>query len=137
MSKRTTYEEVVIENKVFLKICHINELSEGKGKRFFYGDEPDMQFAVYKINGKLYSLNNVCPHRHQDQMHKGIIRGLNVMCPAHGWTYSLVTGKNISKKQGVKSLESYKNFVRDDYVYVEKPNFSPAKWKNYDSFENK
>ena len=136
MNKKNTYEEVIIKNKIFLKTCPSGEIFEGKAKRFFYGNDPDMQFAVYRINGKLYSLNNICPHRHQDQMHNGIIRGLNVMCPVHGWTYSLVTGKNISNKQGIKSLESYEVFELDDYVYVEKPDFSPAKWKNYDSDEN-
>ena len=135
MNRHFKYEEVFIDGKVFLKICESGDIYEGKGKRFFYGDDHDMQVAVYRVGGKLYCLNNICPHRHQDKMHEGIIRGLNVMCPAHGWTYSLVDGKNVSKKQGVKSLESYDVFEKDGFVYIEKPDFSPAKWKNFDDRE--
>ncbi len=133
MTKWHSYETVEINGRIFLNLCRSDEIFEGKGKRFLFGDDLDMQIAVYRVNGKLYCLNNICPHRHQDKMHKGIIKGLNVMCPEHGWTYSLVDGSNIIKKQGVKSLDSYEIFEENGIVYVEKPEFKIPKWRRTDS----
>ncbi len=127
-----SYETVEINGRIFVKLCSSEDIFEGRGKRFRFGDDLDMQIAVYRANDKLYFLNNICPHRHQDKMHKGIIRDLNVMCPEHGWTYSLVNGQNVIKKQGVKSLESYEIFEKDGVVYVEQPVFKIPKWRRSD-----
>jgi len=132
MDKKIEYESIRFGERLFLKICKSDEIYEGKGKRFFFGDDNDMQLAVYRVGGKLYCLNNICPHRHQDQMHNGIISDLKVMCPAHGWTYSLEDGQNVIKKQGVKSLDSFEIFESDGYVFVEKPVFKIPKWRNSD-----
>jgi len=129
MSTETKYQILEKNGKKYLKICGSDEIFEGKGKRFFFGNDDDMQLAVYRVKGKLYCLNNICPHRHQDQMHNGIIRELRVMCPAHGWTYSLVDGQNVIKKQGVKSLDSFDIFEEDGFVYVEEPVFVIPKWR--------
>ena len=125
------YEEKVFGGKIFLKLCETEYILEGRAKRFFFGNEHDMQIAVFRVNGKWYALDNICPHRHQDKIHEGIIRELAVICPLHGWTYNLRKGENRSKKHGVKSLKSYEVIARDGFVYLQKPVFKTAKWKEF------
>ena len=43
----------------FTKVCRVSELSENQGKRFLIND---VDIAVFKVNGEIFVLNNVCPH---------------------------------------------------------------------------
>jgi nitrite reductase/ring-hydroxylating ferredoxin subunit len=129
MSGFLQYKEIKQDGQSFLKLCSSADIYEGKAERFFFGDDNDMQIAVFRIRGKLYAVHNICPHRHIDRIHEGIISGLNVMCPEHGWTFSLIDGKNINKKQGVKGLRTFKVFEKNGYVFIEEPDFKTAKWK--------
>ncbi|MFA5512593.1 MAG: Rieske 2Fe-2S domain-containing protein [Candidatus Kapaibacterium sp.] len=113
----------------FIYVCKSDEVYEGKGKQVIFTEDDDFQIAVFRVKGKLYALDNICPHRHADSIFEGIIKDLTVMCPLHGWTYSLEDGRNIDRRQGVKSLGSHKIFERDGKVYVEKPHFEIPKWR--------
>jgi 3-phenylpropionate/trans-cinnamate dioxygenase ferredoxin component len=94
------------------KICNVNELSEGCGKRFFVND---IEIAVFKINGEVYALNNICPHQHTALIYDGFIEDDCVVCPAHGWMFDLKTG---NMKTGRRGLDAYAVKVVDNQVYV-------------------
>lgn len=115
------YQEKVTNGKIFARICKSAELFEGKGKRFVFPEDIDMQVAIFRKDGKLFALSNICPHRHQDKIYEGILKNGNVTCPAHGWTYNLATGENVDLRQGIKSLIKYDSFEEDGYIWVEKP----------------
>lgn len=134
MNKKTQYTKITKNGKTYLKICKSSDLFAGKGKRFFFGDDYVMQLAVFRIKSKLYCLHNICPHRYQDVIHQGIIKDLQVTCPAHGWTYSLEDGQNIIRKQGIKSLATFEIFEEEGSVYIEEPVFQIPKWRQ--SFES-
>jgi NAD(P)H-dependent nitrite reductase small subunit len=119
----------VFDNIEYLKICKSDEIYEGKGKQFVFEEDDDFQIAIFRVNGSLYALDNICPHRHADRIFDGIIKDKTVMCPLHGWTYNLENGKNIDLRQGIKSLKSYKVFENDGVVYLEKPEFEIPKWR--------
>lgn len=113
----------------YLNLCDSSFISEGKGRQFLFGDDIEKQVAVFRVKGILYCLTNICPHRHQDQIHNGFIDDLNVICPVHGWTYSLETGDNKNLKQGIKKLDSFKIFEESNRVFIELPQFKLPLWR--------
>jgi len=123
------FRTILVEGKEYVELCKSSDIFERKGSRFFFGDNPDNQVAVFRIKGNLYALANICPHRHQDQIFNGIIEDLKVICPVHGWTYSLETGENVELRQGIRSLKKYNIIEQNGVVYLEKPDFEPQKWK--------
>ena len=125
----TAFEKIVIENLEFIKICKSKEVFESKGLKIQFDGDDDFQLAIFRVNGNLYCLENICPHRHADRIFEGIIDNLTVMCPLHGWTYSLETGQNVNQRQGIKSLKNFKVIEIDGNVYIEKPNFEIPKWR--------
>lgn len=104
-------------DKEFIKICKISEIREAIGKRFQLDDENEI--AIFKINGRYYAVDNICPHNHTSQIYKGIIKDMYVSCPVHGFQFHLQTGKQ-PEKQGC-SLRTFDLRITGDYVYVKKP----------------
>ena len=79
----------------------VSELRENQGKRFLIND---VDIAVFKVNGEIFVLNNVCPHQHTSVIYDGFIEDGCVVCPAHGWMFNLKTGL---QPTGAKGLDSY------------------------------
>ncbi len=103
---------MIEEQNNFTKICQVDELKEKVGKKFFIDD---VEIAVFKVDGKIYALNNICPHQHSALIYDGFIENCKVICPAHGWEFNLSDGK---MAKGRKGLDSYEVKVIDDDVYV-------------------
>ncbi len=99
----------------FVKVAKASALSEGRSKRIRIGDE---EVALWHVRGKFYAISNVCAHQHFSALHQGILQGLEVTCPMHGWTYSLETGRATS---GSGSVKTYAVKVLADDIWVEAP----------------
>lgn len=123
------FDKKEIDGKIYHVLGKSSDFFEKKGKRIVFGENVEEQIAVIRFKGKLYGLSNICPHRHQDQIFDGYLYDGNVVCPAHGWTYSLESGQNINFKQGIKSLKKYEIFEKDGLVLIEKPVFEIPPWK--------
>lgn len=128
-SNFTNFIEEYFDGKKYLILCPSSEIFEGKGKKFQFGEEFEMQIAVFRYKGELFAVYNICPHRHIDRIYDGILRDGFVMCPEHGWTYSLYTGENKFQKQGQKGLKKFEVFEKNGFVYIEEPTFEIPKWK--------
>jgi NAD(P)H-dependent nitrite reductase small subunit len=96
----------------FVNVARLSELHERRAKFIRIADE---EIALFKVEGKLYAINNVCAHQHFSMLHKGELNGLEITCPMHGWTYSLETGKATS---GSGSVKTYQVKVLGDTVLV-------------------
>jgi nitrite reductase/ring-hydroxylating ferredoxin subunit len=122
--------ESVIKNGIkYIAVCKSVDVFEGKGKQILFEGDDDFQIAIFRVNNRIYALENICPHRHADRIFDGIIDELTVMCPLHGWTYSLETGQNINQLQGIKSLIKYEAYEENGYIYLEEPKFEIPKWR--------
>jgi nitrite reductase/ring-hydroxylating ferredoxin subunit len=64
------------------------EITEGSAKLLRAGGE---EMAVFKSNGQLYGIQNICPHE-GGQLCNGWIDGGEVVCPLHGYKFNLETG---------------------------------------------
>jgi len=105
----------------YSKVCSYNELKEKVGKRFFVDD---VEIALFKIDGNIFALSNICPHQKTHLMHEGFIEEGKVVCPVHGWKFDLSTG-NLAL--GRKGLDSYDVKVVNNDVFVKVTKKEP-KW---------
>ncbi len=96
----------------FTKICSLDDLKERAGKRFIVNE---VEVAIFKLEGKIYALSNICPHQHTSMIYDGFIEHGCVICPAHGWIFDLQTGKT---PMGRKGLDTYETKVVDNYVFA-------------------
>ena len=103
-----------MENELdgFEKVCKFSKLIENEGQHF---KVKDIEVALFKVEGKIYALNNICPHQHANIMHDGFLEEGCVICPAHGWGFNLEDGK--MQEAGAK-LDSYEVKIVDEYIYV-------------------
>lgn len=105
--------------KGFVKVARVSEIPDRRSKRVTVGDE---DIAVWHVGGTFYAISNVCCHQHIPALHQGILDGLRVSCPMHGWTYSLMTGLT---ETGQGKLRTFKVIVEEDGVFIEE---TPPSW---------
>lgn len=123
------FPEKEINGKTYLNVMKSKDLAEKQGKRIKFHEDIDQQVAVIRFEGKLYCLWNICPHRHEDQIHNGILKSGQITCPAHGWTYWLETGENINPHQGLKNLDTFDIFEEEGEIWIEKPAVRIPRWR--------
>lgn len=99
----------------FIKITKLSNLEEKIGKRFFINQ---VDVALFKVEGDVFALNNVCPHMHSAIIYDGFIEDDYVVCPAHGWKFNLLNGKQPQERSGV---DSYEVRTVDGFVWVKVP----------------
>lgn len=87
------------------------------------------EVAIFKVDGKLYCVNNHCPHQNAPEICNGIVKGTFVTCPLHGWTYNLVDGSNAQPNRGLKRLSNFDIIEHNGWIYIEIPNIPIPKWR--------
>jgi nitrite reductase/ring-hydroxylating ferredoxin subunit len=107
----------------FKKICPSDSVRDKKG--IYYQFENEIEIAIFRENGLLYAVSNICPHQHSSVLHKGYVEDCTITCPLHGWMYSLKTGKALG---GGASIKVYSVFERDGFIFVEIPTIEEPSW---------
>jgi nitrite reductase (NADH) small subunit len=74
--------------KNLIKVCRIDELEEGRGRKIKAGR---YTIAVFRHNEKIYAFQNACPHQNAD-LADGYIRHEKLFCRLHHWAFDLKTG---------------------------------------------
>lgn len=100
----------------FVKVCEAHELKDRRGERFIVNE---IEIAVFKVDGEIYALNNICPHQKSAIIYDGFIENGRVVCPAHGWEFDLKTGCLGGMSRGLQTYE-VKIVDNDVMVKVEK-----------------
>lgn len=67
----------------YYKVCSVDDIIEDRAKMFCIKDE---RIAVYKTQGKLFAVNNVCKHQNGPLGEGKVIDGC-ITCPWHGYQY--------------------------------------------------
>ena len=80
----------------------------------------DLQIAVFNLNDTWYACQNLCPHKMQMVLSRGLTGSEGdqpkVACPFHKKTFSLKTGECLNADE--TSISTYPVMVKDDYVYI-------------------
>jgi nitrite reductase (NADH) small subunit len=50
------------------------------------------EIALFRVDDRVYAINNRCPHRSGPLIRGFLEAGPAVRCPMHGWRYDLATG---------------------------------------------
>jgi 3-phenylpropionate/trans-cinnamate dioxygenase ferredoxin subunit len=72
----------------FIKIASLSELPKGAMKKY---NVRDVEILLARIEGKIYAVNNKCPHFGGD-LSRGSLEGTIVTCPRHGSQFNLTDG---------------------------------------------
>jgi nitrite reductase/ring-hydroxylating ferredoxin subunit len=101
------------------RIARVKELKE---KRGFLTRVDGEEISVFKIDGNVFAIGNVCPHQHFSMLHEGEVAGFNLTCPMHGWTYDLRTGKSTNASGCVKIFPVE---IKDGFATIQVTNSVP------------
>lgn len=99
----------------FIRVARVPDMREGRSKLVKIDGE---DVALWQVGGKIYAINNVCPHQRFSMLHQGTLEGNHVTCPMHGWSFCLEDG---TPKTGNGKAKVYAVRVEGDEVFVEKP----------------
>ncbi|MGH9975632.1 MAG: Rieske (2Fe-2S) protein, partial [Nitrososphaeraceae archaeon] len=98
-------------------LCRTTDIIPNRSRSFSIRNEDvkDFEIAVFNVEGKYYAISNTCKHA-GGPLSQGLLKGKVVICPWHGWKYSIVNGK--SPHKGGDSVDSYEAKVVDGKLYV-------------------
>lgn len=99
----------------FVKVARFSEIGERRSRLVKLEGE---EIALWRVDGKIYAINNVCPHQHFSMLHQGTLDGVYLTCPMHGWAFSLEDGV---PRTGNGKARTYQVKLEGDDVYVEMP----------------
>ena len=102
-------------NVDWVRVASVDDLHEERGLRVSVDGE---EVALFKRQGIIYALHNVCAHQHFSLLHEGETEGLFVSCPMHGWKYDIATGEAI---RGSGKLRVYEVKIQGDEVLLKVP----------------
>ena len=71
------------------KSLKASEILEGQGKVAVLNGK---EIALFKHEGKIFALANLCPHR-GGPLGEGSLDGGEVICPWHAWGFDVKTGQ--------------------------------------------
>ena len=86
----------------YAKLCHISELKERTGKRFFINDT---DIAVFKIEGRIYAVSNICPHQKSALIYEGTIEGAMLFARFTVGNSILKTERKITAEMDLKLIK--------------------------------
>jgi len=96
-------------------VCTVDEVKEGRGKRVFADGE---EIVLFKVNGTICAIANLCPHQRFRKLHEGMFENGIVTCPMHGWAYDVRTGMSVNASGRVKT---FKTEVRNGNILIVDP----------------
>lgn len=113
----STDRPVKESDEFFIPVCTVDEISDNRAKIFTVGDE---RVAIYKYDGKLSAINNVCRHQGGPLGEGKVIDGC-VTCPWHGYQY--LPGNGQSPPPFTEKVETYYLKLEGNQVLINpKPN---------------
>lgn len=96
-----------------VRLCSKDELPQrGRAKEFAAGGKT---LCVANVDGLIYAMDNVCPHR-GGPLSEGTIEEGKVVCPWHGWCFDPGNGQASHFPQA--KVDVYELSLQKKDVYV-------------------
>lgn len=100
------------EKEGWLEVCNISEIEEDRAKIFTIANE---RVAIFKYDGKLSAIHNVCKHQGGPLGEGKVIDGC-VTCPWHGYQYVPSNGQ--SPPPFTEKVATYELKLKGETVYI-------------------
>jgi nitrite reductase/ring-hydroxylating ferredoxin subunit len=108
---------LAVEADGWVQVCRVDEIREGRGKMAVVGGE---RVAVFRYDGKVACVSNVCQHQNGPLAEGRIVDGC-ITCPWHGYQYVPDTGT--SPPPFTERIPTFNVRVHDGRVLVDpRPN---------------
>ena len=101
-----------MDKEGWLKVCEINEIRENRAKIFTVDKE---RVAIFKYQGKLSAIHNVCKHQGGPLGEGKIVDGC-VTCPWHGYQYLPQNGQ--SPPPFTEKVATYELKTQNGWVFI-------------------
>ena len=75
------------------------------------------ELALFKIEDKIYCIDNICPHA-GGPLCGGELEGKIVVCPWHSSKFDVTNGK-VKSPPAKQNVRSYKVTVKEEDIFVE------------------
>ncbi len=96
----------------FVKVCAVEDIAENRAKTVLIDGQ---NIAIFKYEGKLSAVSNICRHQNGPLGEGKIVDGC-ITCPWHGYQYRPADGR--APAPFTEKLETYDLKVMRGYVYV-------------------
>jgi nitrite reductase (NADH) small subunit len=111
LSSNSSMEEAA----AWAPVASVDQIGLGQGRCFMAGAR---KIALFRLrNGKVYALDAVCPHR-GGPLADGVVGHETVVCPFHGYKFSLIDGRGLDNDF---TVGSYPAEIRDGILYLRFP----------------
>lgn len=101
----------------FVKVATVDELPADGGKLV---EVKDVRIAIFKLDGELYAIEDVCTHDGGPLVEGQIVNGCQVQCPRHGARFDIRTGAALSFP-AFEATNTFAVHVEGDDVLIESP----------------
>ena len=100
--------------RIFDKLTNaINTIPNGNSKLVIIGDH---RICLSNVHDQFYAIKDACPHSGHS-LSQGKINYLNeIVCPLHGYRFSLKHGQEGDQK--CKDAQTYRVKVREEGLYI-------------------
>jgi len=102
--------------EIWLRVAALAEIADDAPLAVKLGDTP---IALYRLDGRLYALDDVCPHEFA-LLSGGFVEGGAIECPLHQACFDIATGRCLSGPATV-DLRTYAVKVDGGAVFVRTP----------------
>jgi len=115
--RETAADKELSSETEFVPVCKVSEIAEDRAKIFTVSGE---RVAIFKYEGKLSAVNNVCRHQGGPLGEGKVIDGC-ITCPWHGYQY--LPGNGQSPPPFTEKVETYQWKLEGDQILLDpKPN---------------
>ncbi len=97
----------------FVRVAPLSEVLPGGSRSVRIGL---MRIAVFNVGGKLFAVEDAWTHM-KAPLSSGTLRGRELTCSWHGWTYDIATGRGMGKAKG--SVRTFPVKVEGETIYVD------------------
>ena len=105
---------------LFVSACRVDDIPEKRACVVSCGGE---RVAIFKYDGKISAISNVCQHQN-GPLGEGKIIGGCITCPWHGYQYLPDTG--VSPPPFTEKVATYRTRVEDNRVFVDPKPMPPG-----------
>jgi len=95
----------------YVEVARLADIPDDEGICVAVGE---IKVALFKYDGEVFALNNVCPHQGAP-LHEGFFDDGIVTCPLHAWDFDVRTGKVVGSTE---RAASYPVRIRGDSIEV-------------------
>lgn len=103
----------MLDPGTWFRIATFSQLKDGEAFPAQLGDTP---IALYRLNGRIYAIDDVCTHEYA-LLSQGFIEDCAIECPLHQAKFDIATGKCLAPPATV-DLNCYAVRIEDEEVYV-------------------